>query len=88
MKGGLTAVKRPVVAYNTHSGVKFYNFYRNPVIFNKKYKIYYFSLLLKVLYFVSKGPLNVHKYRRLLIGHVLELYTMKPVVENIAYSSL
>ena len=37
---------------------------------------------------LSKGSLNVPEYGRLLIGHVLELYTMEPAVENIVYFSL
>ena len=37
---------------------------------------------------LSKGSLNVPEYVRLLIGHVLELYTMEPAVENIAFTSV
>ena len=43
-----------------------------------------FSLLLKVLYLLSKGFLNIPEYKCLFIGRVLRFYTM----ENIAYSSL
>ena len=49
-----------------------------------KQKIYEFSLFLKDLYFVSKGSLNIPEHRRLFMGRVLQLYTMKPVLENIA----
>ena len=51
------------------------------------HKIYEY-LLLKVMYFLSKGYLNIPKHKRLLIGCVLQLYTMEPVIENIAFSSL
>ena len=39
-------------------------------------------------YFVSKGSLNIPEYRCRFIGRVLQMYTMEPVVENIAYSSI
>ena len=39
-----------------------------------KHKIYEFSLLLKILYFVFKESLNIPEYRCLLIGRVLQLY--------------
>jgi len=35
--------------------------------------------------FVSKGSLNIPKYRCLIMGRVLQLYTMEPAVENIAF---
>ena len=51
-----------------------------------KHKIYEFSLFLKNLCFVPKGSLNIPEYRCLLIGRVyMYLYTIEPVVENIAY---
>ena len=48
-------------------------------------KIYEFSLFLKILYFVSKGPFNIPEYRCLLIGRVQDLYTIEHAVENIAF---
>ena len=45
-------------------------------------------MIFEGFYFVSKGSLSIPEYRRLLINRVLQLYTMEPVVENIAYSSL
>ena len=83
-----TAIKRPLVAYNTHSGVTPYNLKRNIPIFNMKQKNYEFCLYLKVLYFESKGSLNILEYRCLLIGRVQYLYTNEPAVENIAYHRL
>ena len=50
-----------------------------------KHNIYEFSLLLKILCFVSKGSLNIPEYRCLLIGCVQYLYTIEHAVENIAY---
>ena len=38
---------------------------------------------MKVLYFVSKGNLNIPEYRRLFISRVLQLYTMEPAVQEI-----
>ena len=52
-----------------------------------KHNIYEFSLFLRVLCFVSKGSLNIPKYRGLLIGRVQYLYTIEHAVENIAYFS-
>ena len=54
-------------------------------MFNMNDKIYEFSLFLKILYFVSKGPFNIPEYRCLLIGRVQYLYTIEHAVENIAY---
>jgi len=50
-----------------------------------KHKIYEFSLVLKILYFVSKGSLNILEYRCLLICNVKYLHTIEPAVENIVY---
>ena len=50
-----------------------------------KQNIYEFSLFLKILYFVSKGSLNIPEYRCLLIGGIQYLYTIEHAVENIAY---
>ena len=46
------------------------------------------NIVLKVLSFECKGSLNIPELRCLLIGRVLQLYTMEHVVENIAYSNL
>ena len=50
-----------------------------------KHNIYEFSLLLKILCFLSKGSLNIPEYRCLLIGRVQYLYTIEHAVENFAY---
>ena len=50
-----------------------------------KHNIYEFCLFLKILYFLSKGSLNIPEYRCLLIGRVQYLYTIEHAVENIAY---
>ena len=50
-----------------------------------KHYIYEFSLFLKILCFVSKGSLNIPKYRCLLIGRVQYLYAIEHTVENVAY---
>ena len=50
-----------------------------------KQNIYEFSLFLKILYFVSKGSLNIPEYRCLLIGGIQYLYTIEHAVENIPY---
>ena len=52
-----------------------------------KHKIYEFSLFFKILYFVSKGFLNISDHRCLLIGLIQLLYTKEPAVKNIAYFS-
>ena len=44
-----------------------------------------FCLVLKILYFLSKGSLNIPEYRCLLIGRVQYLYTIEHAVENMAY---
>ena len=55
-----SAISRPLVKYNTLSGVKFYNFKRSTPILNMKHNIFEFSLfVLKILCFVSKGSLNI-----------------------------
>ena len=53
-----------------------------------KHKIYEFSLFFKILCFASKGSLNIPENRSLLIGRVLQLYTMEPSVKNIAFTSV
>ena len=50
-----------------------------------KHNVYEFSLFLKILYFVSKGSLNIPEYRCLLISRLQYLYTIEHAVENIAY---
>ena len=59
-------------------------FYKNLMSFNSgevlgltnniKHKICKFSLFLKVLFFLSKGSLNIREYRRLFIGRVLQIW--------------
>ena len=44
-----------------------------------------FKKYFKILYFVSKGSLNIPEYRCLVICRVLYLYTIEPAVKNIAY---
>ena len=75
-----------LVAYNTCSGVRFYNFYRNTQIL---FYITFMDLvyvLMKILYFVSKGSLIIPEYRCLLIGRVQYLYTIEHALENIIYT--
>ena len=43
-------------------------------------------VFLKILYFVSKGFLNIPEYRCLLIGRVQYLYTIEHALENIVYT--
>ena len=53
-----------------HSGVKFYNSYRNTPILNINHNIYEFCLFSKILYLLFKGSWNILEYRCLLIGRV------------------
>ena len=53
-----------------------------------KHKIYELSLFLKIFYFVSKESFNIPEYRCLLSDRVLQLYTIKPAVKNIAFTSI
>ena len=43
---------------------------------------------LKILYFVSKGSFNIPEYGCMLIGRVLQLYTMEPAAEDIAFTCI
>ena len=43
-------------------------------------------VLMKILYFVSKGSLIIPEYRCLLIGRVQYLYTIEHALENIIYT--
>ena len=80
-------IKRPLVGVALNSGLSFTTL-KKTQIFNIEHKNYQFSLFFKILYMLSKGSLNVPEYRRLLIGHVLQLYPMEPAVENIAFPSV
>ena len=64
-------------------GLSFTTFKNNTPILNIKHNIYEICLFLKILYFLSKGSLNIPEYRCLLIVHVQ--YTIEHAVENIAY---
>ena len=57
------------------------------IAFNRKHKIYYLFLLLKVLYFVSGRPW-IYMSSDISFSPHIRSDTMEPVVKNVAYSSL
>ena len=71
-------LKRPLVGFNIHLGVKFYNLKKT---YNIKHKIYDINLFFRFRISYPKDPLYIPKYRRLFIGRVFQLNTMEPAME-------